>query len=266
MAQFNRPRDTSVFTTCSNESFKEGQRMFMYSTTFDYVPQEWSSELCWDTFRPVHEIGGHGCKLKPHPGAKVPLLDRMSVTSCRQFNNKPNLDFSQNKVLAKDFKAPKAPGPPDLKVKNETSHQATFQKLSTKQIRGAKQQSMGDNDPFKYEPGITGGKSVVDRSYAQSQYWNKHGLLGLPEKVLPTHALDMNPRKLDFWVSENNRQFRSFADPAKRSRKQYAKDISNLLDGLRPVPSASTLSASSPVTGAAMSRSNSSPSALAKTT
>lgn len=207
----------------------------MYATTYDYVPQQHSTELCWGNMRLIQEIGGHGCKLCPNPGAKVPLLDKLSVTSCRQFNNKPNLDFVQNKVLAKDFAAPKNPGNADVKLKKASSYQATFQKLSTKQIRGAKQQSMGDNDPLKTDPGITGGKTVVDRSYAASQYFDKTGLLGLPKKVLPVNQLDTNAKKPDFWVSENNREYRSYApDKKKTSRRQRVQEIDNLLNGLRP--------------------------------
>lgn len=268
MASLNKPNDTSVLPTCSQDKFKEGSKMFMHATTYDYLTHQWTPELCWDSFQQVHEIGGYGCKLVPHPGGKVPLLDRMSVTSCRQFNHKPNLDFSQNQVLAKDFKAPKAPGNPPIKIKKETNHQATFCKLSTKQIRGAKQQSMGDNDPLKTDPGITGGKSVVDRSYAASQYWNKHGLLGEPKKVLPVHQIDMNPRKLDFWVTENNREYRSYAPDGKRSRKERVKEVNMILDGLRPVASSSTSalsSASAPRASSTLSRSSSLPSALSAT-
>lgn len=239
----------------------------MYATTYDYVPQQHSPELCWGNMRLIQEIGGHGCKYCPNPGAKVPLLDKLSVTSCRQFNNKPNLDFVQNKALAKDFAAPKNPGNADVKLKKASSYQDTFQKLSTKQIRGAKQQSMGDNDPLKTDPGITGGKTVVGRSYAASQYFDKTGLLGLPKKVLPVNQLDTNAKKPDFWVSENNREYRSYAPDKKRtSRRQRVQEIDNLLNGLRPKQ---TLGATQPTdfrTPPALSKSSSLPAAAMRAT
>jgi len=214
--------DTLIFASPSKEHQKDGERMYFNPTSSEFVNHVWHRDLCPGSYQTVHEIGSRGCKLLKHPGAKIPLLDHSSVKYRRDFattSTSKNVDVKENKELAKTFKAPGMPKPPDMEIKKITRYNETHQELSVHQIRKATM------PPCLPERSLVKSGRFLGQSHAQTVHADPTGIFDLPKKVVPTHNIEIQPRKLDFWVSEKQKAFRTGPKATRKSRSQRSQDL-----------------------------------------
>jgi hypothetical protein len=224
MAMLKKPQaqSTGLFASVKAQSVaprESMQRMSFSATSLDYQTHELKEELCHGPLRKVHEIGGRGCKTLKHPGQKIPLLDHASVKYRRDYADKGNADFKENCELARIFEAGQPVATPNVDYGGGTTNGMTYKKLSAKDMRRAKPDPVfSSTEPNKKE------KTLVKTSFYTHKFPDPSGKLACAngQSWLPRHNLDIESRKLDYWISTSKREYRGsgIQKPTKEERRE----------------------------------------------
>eukprot|EP00927_Polykrikos_kofoidii_P085994 TRINITY_DN9507_c0_g4_i1.p1 TRINITY_DN9507_c0_g4~~TRINITY_DN9507_c0_g4_i1.p1 ORF type:complete len:252 (+),score=34.27 TRINITY_DN9507_c0_g4_i1:160-915(+) len=206
-------------------------KLYFNSTVSDFDPKELSEELCHGGFRKVHSIGSRSCTFVEHPGAKIPLLNRSSQKHRRDYQERGNLDHEANREVLDRQRTVQPIKVPALNH-DGTSYGDAHVPMEPTRRRQAKRDIM---KPI-CDGGITGGDGpLINKSFSHDMHADPTGRLSRPkgEAWPPVHALSTGSRKLDFWVSTSEREYRPVMASKHCSRTERAHEIDELLIGLR---------------------------------
>jgi len=219
-------------------------RLFYTRTSSDFNQKELPEEDSHGGYRAIYNIGG-----------RIPLLTFNSVKSRRAFTREECIDGENNAELAQLFKSSSAPSTgkaPNVNYGGATSYGSQFQRPSVEQLRKARPPAKVPDQP---SIGVTGGRLLVEKSWAQQTHDDKNGQLSCvaAKAWKPRSNLAVIERELEFWETNHERFYRRPAMQRPSTQEERRKELGTLLDDLRRKNL--MRGGSAPATSAALARS-----------
>jgi len=217
-------------------------RRLYYTTTntADFSPKE--AVDADEGFREVFEIGRRETRHMKMPATGYNLPDWTDVQSRRDFDQKPFLDLQENRLLARTFKEVQKPLPALAPV-NATQYTRDFQGTSADQLKKARRDPLGGQEPDGGSSRTLGGKGqlMVSTSLSHEHYVPLKAATRARSVPKLASNIKVTPTSAKSWKSQSNRTYAAAPGCAPiapcvlqaRPGRVPPRDLTVLMDGIK---------------------------------